>query len=155
MLEAPIPKDEAERLNDLRCMQVLDTAGEERFDRITRLAKRFLKVPIALISLIDADRQWFKSRQGLDATETPRSISFCGHAILEDDLFVVPDATADARFADNPIVMEGLKVRFYAGAQLRAPSGRKVGTLCVVDTVPRKITQDERDSLRDLADLAE
>jgi signal transduction histidine kinase len=155
MVEPATPSDEAERLQDLRSLQVLDTPAEERFDRITRLTRRLLGVPVALISLVDADRQWFKSRQGIELTEVPRDGSFCDHAILCDELFVVHDARADARFADNACVHGTAGIRFYAGAPLRAASGRKIGALCALDCVPRELSRDQRDSLRDLADWVE
>jgi signal transduction histidine kinase len=155
MIEPAIPADEAERLHDLRCMQVLDTPTEERFERITRLARRLVKAPIALICLVDAERQWFKSHQGIETSETVRSISFCSHTLLQDSVLVVADARHDSRFADNPWVTGAPNVRFYAGAPLRSKWGRKVGTLCVFDNVPRELSADERDSLRDLADWVE
>lgn len=104
MLEPPVPLDETTRLMSLHSLRILDTEPEERFDRITRMAQRLFKVEICLVSLVDSERQWFKSKQGLDACETPRSISFCGHAILHDDLFLITNATEDERFADNPLV---------------------------------------------------
>jgi GAF domain-containing protein len=104
VLEPPFPVDESERLQDLQCLSVLDTGPEQRFDRITRTAQRLFQVPMALVSLVDRERQWFKSKQGLDASETPRSISFCGHAILQEGVFVVRDASVDERFKDNPLV---------------------------------------------------
>ncbi len=155
MLEPAVPFDEASRLATLRGLNILDTSPEERFDRLTRLAQHLLDVPIALVSLVDANRQWFKSCQGLDASETPRSISFCGHAILDDQLFVIPDALLDPRFADNPLVTSAPHIRFYAGQPLKAINGSRVGTLCVIDRKPHQLTQAERDSLRDLALLVE
>jgi GAF domain-containing protein len=115
MLTPPTPSDETRRLQTLRSLKLLDTLPEERFDRVTRLAKQVFSTPIALVSLVDADRQWFKSRQGLDATETPRDISFCGHAILDDDITIVMDARKDQRFCDNPLVCGDPDIRFYAG----------------------------------------
>lgn len=115
MLEPPIPPDEQQRLAVLRSLHILDTPPEERFDRITRTAQRLFNVPIALISLIDAHRQWFKSCQGLPVSETPRGISFCGHAILADTPLIIPDALLDPRFADNPLVTGEPRIRFYAG----------------------------------------
>ena len=155
MLEPAFPSDEATRIATLRGLNILDTPPEERFDRLTRLAQRLLNVPITLISLIDTNRQWFKSCQGLDASETPRSISFCGHAILDDQLFVIPDALLDPRFADNPLVTGAPKIRFYAGQPLKASNGSRLGTLCVIDSKPHHLTQSERDSLRDLALMVE
>lgn len=136
-------------------LNILDTPPEERFDRLTRLAQHLLKVPIAVVSLVDSNRQWFKSCQGLDASETPRGISFCGHAILDDRLFVIPDALLDPRFADNPLVTGAPNIRFYAGQPLKASNGSRLGTLCVIDSKPHQLTQVERDSLRDLAVLVE
>ena len=151
MLKPPYPPDEAARLNVLHEFAILDTPPEERFDRITRLAQRVFDVPIALVSLVDAERQWFKSCQGLSATETPRDISFCGHAILNDDVFVVLDASADVRFADNPLVMGAPFIRFYAGHPLVTPDGSRLGTLCIIDTVPRTFDEAEQRQLADLA----
>jgi diguanylate cyclase (GGDEF)-like protein len=155
MIAAPLPVDENARLATLRVLQVLDTDPEERFDRITRMARRLFQVPIALVSLIDADRQWFKSAQGLDVRETPRDISFCGHAIMSDDLLIVPDATGDARFADNPLVTGDLHLRFYAGCPVRAPSGHRLGTLCLIDRSARGFESDDQATLRDLAYMVE
>jgi PAS domain S-box-containing protein len=149
------PANEGERLVDLRRLCILDTAAEERFDRITRLAARVLDVPIALVSLVDADRQWFKSRVGLDATETPRDVSFCGHAILGSEIFVVPDALADERFADNPLVTQPPAIRFYAGHPLIGLAGHPIGTLCIIDTHPRQLSATDLQTLKDLAAVAE
>ncbi|MBU3909908.1 MAG: PAS domain S-box protein [Gammaproteobacteria bacterium] len=151
MLEPPIPADEAARLQALHALNILDTPAEERFDRYTRLAQHILQTPIVLISLIDGERQWFKSRQGLDATETPRDISFCGHAILGNELFCIPDAAADPRFADNPLVTGAPDIRFYAGEPLTLAGGEHVGTLCAIDRVPRTLSDAQRAALHDLA----
>jgi len=150
-----IPDNEAPRLQALRVRGLLDSPAEERFDRLTRLAQRLFGVQIALVSLIDAQRQWFKSRQGLDVCETARDISFCGHAILSPDLFVVPDASVDPRFADNPLVLGPPGIRFYAGAPLSSADGYRLGTLCIIDSTPRTFGETERLMLRDLADLVE
>ena len=139
MTPAPIPDDEDARLNALRGLLLLDTPPEERYDRLARFAAEQLDVPIALLSLVDGQRQWFKSRVGLDATETPRDISFCGHAVMKNELFIVEDASSDPRFADNPLVVGAPHIRFYAGAPLSSPSGHHIGTLCVIDTVPRTL----------------
>jgi diguanylate cyclase (GGDEF)-like protein len=155
MIKPPTPKDEACRLGALQALNLLDTPAEERFDRVTRLARRLFGVPIALVSLVDADRQWFKSRQGLDATETPRDVSFCGHAILGDQILIVPDARADERFHDNPLVAGDPRIRFYAGRPLSAPDGSKVGTLCLIDPEPRELVGDELEILDDLAAMVE
>ena len=149
------PADEAERLSTLRALNILDTSPEERFDRLTRLAKRLFGVPIALVSLVDEDRQWFKSCQGLSASETPRDVSFCGHAILGSDIFLIPDATQDPRFHDNPLVTDAPFVRFYAGCPLVVPNGSKLGTLCLIDREPRDFSEEDLDLLRDLARMAE
>ncbi|MFC0252163.1 putative bifunctional diguanylate cyclase/phosphodiesterase [Massilia consociata] len=150
-----IPLDEAQRLAALHATKLLGSAPEETFDRITRTAARLLDVPIALVSLVDKDRQWFKSRTGLDACETPREISFCAHAITTDEPFVVPDAAQDARFFDNPLVTGSLHLRFYAGIQLYSIERKKIGTLCVIDRRPRQIGPAELDALRDLARTVE
>ncbi|PLW83863.1 GGDEF domain-containing protein [Kineobactrum sediminis] len=155
MLEPAIPADEAARLETLRALKILDSAPEERFDRLTRMAKRMFGVPISLVSIVDSNRQWFKSAQGLDATETPRDISFCGHAILDEDLFIVSNASEDPRFHDNPLVTGAPNIRFYAGCPLRVSSGHKMGTLCLIDDKPREMNDEDRALLRDLATMAE
>lgn len=153
-LRAPLPDDEATRLRALHDSGILDSPAEERFDRITRLARRVFDVPIALISLVDSQRQWFKSRQGIDAAETPREISFCAHAIHDDRVFLVPDTLTDPRFADNPAVIGDPRVRFYAGRPVHV-DGRRVGTLCLVDRRPRELRDDDVRALDDLAILVE
>lgn len=155
MKEPEVPENEAQRHKSLCELEILDSSPEARFDRITRVAICHFNVPIALVSLVDSERQWFKSRQGLDASETPRNISFCGHAILDDGIFYVPDTLNDARFSDNPLVTAAPKIRFYAGAPLRAPDGQRVGTLCIIDSQPRIFSADELSVLRDLADCVE
>ena len=155
MKKPEVPHDEARRLRTLHSLGILDTAPEERFDRFTRLARRLFGVPIALVSLVDSDRQWFKSRQGLDATETPREISFCGHAILGADTFVVPDTRRDERFADNPLVADDPRIRFYAGQPLCAPDGSRLGTLCLIDREPRRLAGEDLELLRDLTRMVE
>ena len=139
MTPAPIPADEDARLKALRELLLLDTPPEERYDRLARFAAEQLDMPIALLSLVDGQRQWFKSRVGVDVPETPRDISFCGHAIMKNELFVVDDASSDPRFSDNPLVAGEPHIRFYAGAPLSSPSGHHIGTLCVIDTVPRTL----------------
>ena len=135
-MAAATPHDEAERLSALSRYAVLDTEPEPAFDRVTRLVSRALDVPIALISLVDADRQWFKSRVGLTVSELPRDTAFCAHAIVGDGTLIVPDALGDARFRDNPLVQGPPRVRAYAGAPLRTSAGAAVGTLCALDTRP-------------------
>jgi diguanylate cyclase (GGDEF)-like protein len=139
----------------LRSLNILDTKPEERFDRLTRLAKRLFGVPIALVSLVDTNRQWFKSRQGLDAEETHRDVSFCGHAILGDDILLIRDAAVDERFADNPLVTGEPHIRFYAGCPLVVSNGSKLGTLCLIDMTEREFGEEDKALLRDLAHMAE
>ncbi|PHV10114.1 sensor domain-containing diguanylate cyclase [Chitinimonas sp. BJB300] len=146
------PPNETARLLMLHSLQILDTIPEERFDRLTRMTKRFFDVPIAVISLVDANRQWFKSCFGLSASETPRDISFCGHAILRDDVFIIPDALEDPRFADNPLVTGEPNIRFYAGCPLRIANSINVGTLCIIDNKPRSFNANDGKLLCDLAD---
>jgi GAF domain-containing protein len=155
MISPGIPADEAQRLRALHNLHILDTAAEERFDRITRLAVKVFDLPIAYVALVDENRQWFKSKCGLDSEETTRDVSFCGHAILEDQTLVIPDALQDERFHDNPLVTGPPHVRFYAGRPLRAPGGEKVGTLCLVSTEPREMDASELKTLDELADLVE
>jgi PAS domain S-box-containing protein len=155
MLEPAIPQEEADRLAELVSLRLLDTLPEERFDRITRIAKRLFQVSIALVSLVDAERQFFKSRQGCEPTETPRNISFCGHAILQPDIFVVQNALADPRFVDNPLVTGAPYIRFYAGFPLQGPGGQRVGTLCLIDTEPRTLDAEQLETLRELGHWVE
>jgi len=149
------PANEKERLATLRSINILDTRSEERFDRLTRMASRVFNVPIALVSLVDENRQWFKSNVGLDASETGRDISFCGHAILGSEIFIIEDAQQDERFKDNPLVTGYPHIRFYAGAPLRYLDGNKLGTLCLIDHKPRTLSEDDYDVLRDLVEMAE
>lgn len=155
MLPAPLPVDETARLDELRRLHLLDTPPEERFDRITRLASQVLRVPIAYIALIDDDRQWFKSKCGLTADETGREISFCGHAIMNDEPLVVPDTRDDDRFRDNPLVTGEPHLRFYIGHPLKGPQGHNVGTLCVADSQPCEPREADLRTLRELAALTE
>lgn len=150
-----IPENEVERIAALVSCQILDSKPEPRFDRLTKLTSKFFEVPIALVSLVDSERQWFKSRQGLDATETPRDISFCGHAILEDEIFCIADTLEDPRFIDNPLVTAPPSIRFYAGAPLKNYDGYRIGTLCLIDTKPRHLTPTQFEALRDFADCVE
>jgi len=150
-----IPENEASRLKTLKSLDVLDTEPEERFDRLTRMCKRLFGVPVALVSLVDENRQWFKSCVGLNVNETSRDISFCGHAILGDEIFIIPDATRDERFADNPLVLDEPHIRFYAGCPLRSRNGSKLGTLCIIDGKPRNLTEEDLDTLKDLAAMVE
>jgi PAS domain S-box-containing protein len=155
-MQAPLrPENESARLTALYERSLMDTLPEERFDRLTRLARHMFGVQIALVSLIDADRQWFKSRQGLDVCETGRDISFCGHAILDEGIFHIPDARLDLRFADNPLVTGAPFIRFYAGAPLTTTDGFRIGTLCLIDAFPRQLTAPELLALRDLADCVQ
>ncbi|MFC0677042.1 GAF domain-containing protein [Lysobacter korlensis] len=152
-MQAPaLPANESPRLQALRSLGLLDTQNEERFSRYVRLAKSLIDVPIATISLVDSNRQWFKGCEGLEMSETPRNISFCGHAILEQGVFYIPDAAADARFADNPLVTGAPHIRFYAGCPVYVPGNLAIGTLCVMDRRPRTLTPELLGRLRDLAD---
>lgn len=150
-----IPSDEERRLKALRSLSLLDSAPEERFDRLTRLAQRVFGVPVSLISLVDEHREWYKSRQGVEASESPRETSFCGHAILEEGPFIVPDSSRDPRFADNPAVQGDRGIRFYAGYPLKALDGSPVGMFCIKDVRPRQLTVADLRALRDLASMAE
>lgn len=150
-MPAPKPKNDQQRLKVLWQYDVLDTVPEEVFDDLTDLAAHICAAPIALISLIDEDRQWFKSKVGVTLQETSRDISFCAHAITSDGLFIVPDATKDQRFKRNPLVTGEPKIRFYAGAPLVTPDGHALGTLCVLDKSPRRLTTDQQQALRVLA----
>ncbi|MBP0597571.1 sensor domain-containing diguanylate cyclase [Herbaspirillum sp. LeCh32-8] len=153
---AELPANEDARIEALHSLHILDTPPEERFDRLTRLARRLFDVPIAVVTLIDVNRQWFKSCVGLgDATETTREVSFCSHAILKDDITVVNDATKDDRFSGNPQVTGEPYIRFYAGCPIRSESGYNLGTLCLVDMKVRDFDADDRALLRDLAAMVE
>lgn len=155
MIEPDIAADDGARVAALRALRVLDSPPEERFDRLTQLATHVFGVPIALVSLVDSDRQWFKSCVGISVSQTARSISFCGHAINQPTTFVVEDATSDPRFADNPLVVGEPFVRFYAGHPLSTPDGFRVGTFCIIDQTPRRFDAHMRLILEEFAALAE
>ncbi|MBI1346998.1 SpoIIE family protein phosphatase [bacterium] len=155
MLSAPIPANEQERLAELRALAILDTPPEARFEVLVRLTQQLFHVPIAYVALIDTERQWFKAHVGLNVIQTDRGISFCGHAILEQQPLIVPDARLDRRFADNPLVTGEPFVRFYAGHPLAGPRGYHVGTLCLVDREPRTLTEQELAVFGQLARMAE
>jgi GAF domain-containing protein len=147
-MQAPaLPVSEAERIATLRDLLILDTEPEARFDLITTYAASQFAVPIVLVSLVDTNRQWFKSCVGLETSETPRDVSFCGHAILQTGILEIFDARADPRFADNPLVTGAPYIRFYAGCPLVMANGEAVGTLCLIDRMPRRLSEWERDHL--------
>ncbi|MBN8218279.1 MAG: SpoIIE family protein phosphatase [Spirochaetes bacterium] len=151
-MEAPLPLHEAARLRALENYRILDTLEEQCFQDIVELAAHICQAPIALISLVDRDRQWFKARIGLQAAQTPRELAFCAHAILSPgEVLEVPDAAQDRRFADNPLVTGDPRIRFYAGAPLAAPSGDALGTICVIDRVPRSLSPAQTSALRALS----
>lgn len=154
MQAAPIPDNEAERLAALHALLILDTPPEQRFDKIVQFAATEFDVPIAMISLVDADRLWLKARTGVEICETGRDTSMCAHAILRPDIMVVPDTLEDPRFADNPLVTGALNVRFYAGAPLAMASGLRLGTLCLIDHQPRTLDAFDLGILGTLRDLA-
>src|SRR2546423_5061288 len=150
-MSAPIPLNEVKRLKVLWQYEVLDTVPEEVFDDLPELAARICEAPIAMITLVDEKRQWFKSKVGVSVNETSRDISFCSRAIEQSELFIIPDAACDSRFAENPLVTSDPKIRFYAGAPLITPDGYALGTLCVIDKVPRELGSEQKQALRVLA----
>jgi len=150
----PLPANEADRLKALYHFDILDSAAEEIFDDLTLAASELCGTPIALLTLVDKDRQWFKSKVGLDVSETAREVAFCSHAILQTDVMAVADATKDERFANNPLVTGGPEIRFYAGAPLMTPEGHALGTLCVIDSKPREILPHESKGLLALGRIA-
>lgn len=154
-MEATFPADEKERIVALTSLKILDTPPEEKFDRITRIAQIIFDVPIALVSLVDENRQWFKSCMGLSERETPRSMSFCAHAILNNEVMVIEDATKDPRFSDNELVTGNPYIKFYAGKPLRDNNNHMLGTLCIIDTAPRKLSKADTRILSDLATWVE
>ena len=155
MVKPATPHNETRRLKALKALNILNSQPEDRFDRITQIACRLFDVPISLVSLVDQDRQWFKSRQGLDATETPRDVSFCAHAILDSEIFVVEDTASDERFCDSDLVTGGPEIGFYAGYPLTSPTGFRLGTLCIIDHKPRTFSEDDAAMLRQLGQMVE
>ena len=148
-----LPENEEQRLAELHALLILETPPEERFDRITRITKALFNVPIAVISLIDRDRLWFKSSVGLPVNEIGRQDSCCSHAILQEDIFVLEDASIDPRFKDSALVLGPPNICFYAGAQLTMPSGHNMGTLCIIDHEPRKFSPQQQSLLADLSKI--
>ncbi|MGL6050670.1 MAG: GAF domain-containing protein [Aeromonas salmonicida] len=151
--EFPVPADEIQRQDTLASYGVLDTPSDEHLDRLVRLAAKLIHAPIALISLIDAKRQWFLARHGLEITETPRHMAFCAHAISSDKPLIIADAQLDPRFRTNPLVTSEPYIRFYAGVPLKAQNGHNLGTLCILDRMPRHFTNSQESLLHDLAQL--
>ena len=149
-----MPSDEQRRLTALRSLKILDTEPEERFDRVTRLATALFDVPVAMISLVDENRQWFKSCVGTNVTETPRDYAFCSHVVYKREPMIIADTFQDDRFADNPMVVNEPRIRFYAGYPLILQDGSCIGTLCLLDIRPRVMEGPDLERLHDLADLA-
>ena len=153
---APVLADDADRVAELRSLNILDTPREPRFDRLTQLASDVFDMPMVFVNLVDADRQWFKSTCGLDGvTDTPRESGFCAHAIHETDMMLVPDASKDERFADNPFVAGDFHLRFYAGVPIRGPKGKGIGSFCLVDTKPREFSAKQIGQLKKFAAIVE
>ncbi len=155
MLKPPCPMNEAQRLQSLQYLQILDSLAEERFDRISRLCSRLFGVRICLITLVDAHRQWSKSQHGFAQGEIPRNISFCAHTILEERVFVVGDASKDPRFDDNPLVTGEPHIRFYAGCPVHGPGNERIGALCIIDSEARGFSETDQGMLRDLAAMVD
>ncbi|RPD44749.1 GAF domain-containing sensor histidine kinase [Paracnuella aquatica] len=154
MITPTVPASEERRLHDLYSYEILDTFSETGFDELVELASQICNCPVSLITFIDKDRQWYKAKKGVDGTESPRDIAFCSHAILQDDVFTINDTISDDRFAQNPFVTGGLKVRFYAGAPIVSAAGNKLGTICLIDSHPRQLTTDQKKLLSLLAKQA-
>lgn len=155
-MRAPeVPHNEQERLEAVRSLNILDTAPEDNFERITRMAATIMDVPIACVTIVDSERQWFKSHYGLGVTETPRDISFCGHTINSNALFVVHDARKDERFSDNPLVTGEPNISFYIGVPLKGPEGLPVGALCAIGETPVEPSPQQKKLLEDLGQLVE
>jgi len=155
MKEPKFPENENQRLKALYDLEILDTNSDRHFDRLTRTAKLTFDIPIVLISLVDKERQWFKSKDGIEDSELPRRTSFCGHAILQDDLFVIPDTFKDKRFSDNPLVLKKPNIRFYAGYPISTPDNFKVGTFCMIDEKPRRLHKNEVEIFKNLSLIVE
>jgi GAF domain-containing protein len=153
---APVLADDADRVAELRSLNILDTPREPRFDRLTQLASDVFDMPMVFVNLVDADRQWFKSTCGLDGvTDTPRDSGFCAHAIHEPDMMLIPDASKDERFADNPFVTGDFHLRFYAGVPIRGPKGKGIGSFCLVDAKPREFSSKQIGQLKKFAAIVE
>jgi GAF domain-containing protein len=150
MISAELPENEIERLKALERYDVLDTNAEADFDELVKLASQICETPISLVSLIDSSRQWFKAKIGMESNETSRDVAFCAHGILKNELMEINDATQDNRFFDNPLVTGDLGIKFYAGMPLTTSDGFNLGTLCVIDTKPKTLTEYQRDALKTL-----
>jgi len=155
MQEAPIPDDELERMISLYKLDILDSSPEEKFDRLTKAATQIFHVPISTLTIIDNNREWFKSCQGLSATEGDRAISFCGHALVEDEILVIPNTLKDQRFSDNPMVIGAPHIRFYAGVPIMSIDGKRIGVFCIKDIKPREFSKHDEEILEGLAIWAE
>jgi len=152
---APIPTDESARIAALTALNILDTPREPRFDHLTDLVADVFEMPMVFLTLVDSDRQWFKSTYGIEVESTPRDVGFCAHAMLEPEAMLVPNAAEDVRFADNPFVTGDFHLRFYAGAPLHGPNGKAIGALALVDTKPREFSAEQLRRLKKFAALAE